>query len=132
MPDQVRLAIATASGESDLASLEDLNTWLRGEVDLAGRVAFDRSAPRAGEMGSMTDALIVAVSAQGAVSVLAASLREWFRQPRRASVRIRVATGRGAYAEIDADRVRSPDLDRLLSQALSAATEQAEQAEESA
>lgn len=122
MSNQIRLSSAGA-GEDDAKVLEELNTWLRGETELAGRVTVSRSVPRQGEMGSLTDAVVVAVGTQGAVTALAASLRAWFAQPRRATLKVKISTGVDTFIEVDADRVRSPDLDQVLRRALDAAAE---------
>jgi hypothetical protein len=56
-------------------------------------------------MGALGDALVVAVGAQGTLSVLALSLKAWLSQPRRSDVRIRVENGDGRVVEIDAHNV---------------------------
>ena len=45
---------------------------------------------KAGELGALGDALVVAVGAGGVLPVLATSLYAWLSQPRRSDVRIRI------------------------------------------
>lgn len=121
MSDQIRLSLA--GSDDDAKALEDLTSWLRGERELTGRVTLSRPLPRQGEMGSLAEAVVVAVGAQGALTVLAESLRAWFAQPRRSAMKLKIATGPDTVIELDADRVRSSDLDQLLGRALDAAAE---------
>jgi Effector Associated Constant Component 1 len=118
----IRISVGSAAGHSAADEIEDLDSWLRGEPELAGRVRSAHAAPRPGEMGTITDALIVAVGAQGALTALAGSLRAWFAQPRRSKVSIKLTAADGTVVEIDADRVRTPDLERVLARSLEAST----------
>jgi Effector Associated Constant Component 1 len=102
----------------DPAELESLHGWLCREHTLAGRVKFAGPAPRSDELGAWADALVVAVSSGGAVSVLAGSLKAWVSLPRRSDVRIRVQGVDGRVAEITADRVSEERADALIRQAL--------------
>lgn len=114
------LLLCVSDGSSDDVS-EDLYTWLCGEPELAGQVTVSRKAPQSGEMGTLADALVVAVGAQGVLSVLAASLRGWFAQPRRATVKLKIDNGNGGSVDLVAEHVRSSDLEQLLRQTLEAA-----------
>jgi hypothetical protein len=107
-------------GKGDLSDLEELHDWLCDERELNGRVRATGPEPRAGELGTLTDALIVAVGSGGTISVLAASLRAWLSLPRRSDVRIRISRSDGNYVEIDAKRVDSGELDvqSMIRQAL--------------
>jgi hypothetical protein len=116
----IRISVGSAAGRGAADETEDLDTWLRGESELAGRVRPAPAAPRPGEMGTVTDALVVAVGAHGALTALAGSLRAWFAQPRRAKVSIKITAADGTVLEIDSDRVRTPELERVLEQALGA------------
>jgi hypothetical protein len=122
MSEQVRLTVGGVGDAEAFAALEDLTTWLYGEGDLRGLVRPARPAPGPGEMGSLTDALIIAVGARGALTALAGSLRAWFAQPRRSKVTLRIPTGPDTFLEIDADRVKSPDLERMLEMGLHASS----------
>jgi hypothetical protein len=111
---QVRISIAGG----DHAELESLNDWLRREHALAGRVSFTGAPPREGELGVLGEALVVAVGAGGAVSVLASSLKAWISLPRRSGIRLRVQDADGRVVEIDAPGVSGERLDDLIRQAL--------------
>jgi hypothetical protein len=92
--------------------LEDLQGWLSLESELRGAVAAVQTAPRPGELGTVTDALAVALGGGGTLTVLAASLRAWFAQPRRSDVRIVIRDADGRSVEVDAKRVT--DVQALL------------------
>ena len=111
---QVRISIVGG----DQADLESLDDWLRQEPELAGRVTFAAPRPREGELGALGEALVVAVSSGGTVSVLAASLKAWISLPRRSDVRIRVQGADRQVVEIEADRVSGERVDDLIRQAL--------------
>lgn len=102
-------------GGDQVAGLESLDGWLRGEPELAGRVRMSAPRPGDGELGAVTDVLMVAVGSGGALSVLATSLRTWLAQPRRSDIRLRVQGENGSVVELAADRV---DAEALLRQAL--------------
>lgn len=104
-------------GGAAAAELESLGDWLRGEPELAGRVRAAMAEPRPGELGTLGEALLVAVGSGGAVSVLAASLKAWLAQPRRSAVAIRVE-GDGRTVELSADRVTGEQVEALVRQAL--------------
>lgn len=87
--------------------LERLERWLRDEPDLRGRIARVPTAPKPGEMGTLAGALSVALGSGGAVSVLIASLKTFFRQPRGSDLKISIRTPDGAVIEVDAKRVRN-------------------------
>ena len=111
-------------GEGDLSDLEALHDWLRDERELNGRVRAAGPEPRAGELGTLTDALIVAVGSGGAISALAASLGAWLSLPRRSDVRIRIHRADGNSVVIDAKRVASGEIDvqSMIRQALDYST----------
>jgi hypothetical protein len=101
-----------------MAAVESLNAWLRGEPDLAGRIRFAGPPPGDGELGGLTDVLVVAAGSGGTLSVPAASLKAWLAQPRRADVRIRVQAEGGRVVEIDANRLDGERVQALISQVL--------------
>jgi hypothetical protein len=98
--------------------LESLSNWLRGEPELAGRVGVAAANPRAGELGALGEALVVALGSGGTLSVLATSLHAWLSQPRRSALRIRVQGETGRIVEISADRVDGRRVEALVRQAL--------------
>src|SRR4051812_18146439 len=98
---EFRLApVDEATREEHLDTLAD---WLR--FDPAFRVRPEKSPPNAGEMGSITDALVVAVGSGGAITALASSLHSWLTAPKRSKVAISVRTKGGGEIVVDADRV---------------------------
>ncbi|WP_395293708.1 hypothetical protein ACF9IK_08925 [Kitasatospora hibisci] len=105
------------TGAETAAEAESLADWLLGEPGLAG-VGLTGQPPADGELGSVLDTLTVALGAGGAISVLAASLRTWFAQPRRSDVRLRIRRPGGESVEIDAKRVGAAELEIVLRRVL--------------
>ncbi|MCX5056905.1 MULTISPECIES: hypothetical protein [unclassified Streptomyces] len=99
-----------------VGGLAELSDWFGQEPELRGLVR-QNTAPGPGELGSLANALVVAVGSGGVLSVLAASLKAFFALPRGSDVRIKVG-GRpdGRTVEIDAKRV--DDVEALLREAL--------------
>jgi hypothetical protein len=120
----MELRISLADG--DLADLESLQDWLGQERELTGRVRPSGPAPRRGELGTLVDALIVALGSGGAISVLAASLKNWLSLPRRSDITIKIDRGDGSSVTIDAKRVavRQADVESIIRQALDCGTAQ--------
>jgi hypothetical protein len=118
------LRISLADG--DLADLESLQDWLGQERELTGRVRLSGSAPRRGELGTLVDVLVVALGSGGAISVLAASLKNWLSLPRRSDITIKIDRADGSSVTIDAKRVaaRQADLESIIRQALDCGTVQ--------
>ncbi len=106
----------SVEGEEPFEGLAELSDWLDQEPALRGLVSPAEAAPAPGELGTLSDALMVAVGSGGAVSVLAASLKAFFAQPRRSDLRIVVSDPNGRTVEVDAKRVR--DAETLLRQVL--------------
>jgi outer membrane biogenesis lipoprotein LolB len=113
----VEVRISCAGGDRAVG-IESLSDWLRGEPELAGRLRVAGPTPGEGELGALTEVLVVAVGSGGTLSVLATSLKTWLAQPRRSDVRIRVRREGGETVEIDADRIDAEQADALLRQAL--------------
>jgi Effector Associated Constant Component 1 len=124
----VDIRISVTKG--DLADLESLDDWLSEEHELAGRVKLAGSAPRDGELGALSESLVVALGSGGAITVvgaaLAGALRTWLAHPRRSDVRVKVRLPDGTSVEIDAKRVSAGDIDveATIRQALGASTAQ--------
>jgi hypothetical protein len=118
----VQVRISVVGG--DHAPLESLDGWLRQEHELAGRITFAAARPREGELGALGEALVVAVSSGGTVSVLAASLKAWILLPHHSDVRIRVQGADGRLVEICADRISGEHVDSLIRQVLDSETPQ--------
>lgn len=103
---ETRLVVEGTDSSSALASL---NEWLRRTDELRGRIRLRPKAPAPGEMGGITDVLVVAAGAGGALTVLANSLSVWLRQPRRASVTVSVERPDGTRVEISGEHLKSVD-----------------------
>ncbi len=108
----------TLTGGEKTAGLESLESWLRGEPAMAGRVRLAAAQPKPGEMGLAAETLLVAVGSGGALSALAASLRGWLSQPRRSDIRVRIEVPGRRVVEIGGDRLRAGEIESLLRQAL--------------
>jgi hypothetical protein len=113
----MKVCISLVDGHQS-ALLESLGDWLRGEPQLAGRVSATGPEPASGELGVLSDALVVAVGSGGTLSALAMSLKGWLSQPRRSDVRIQVRRDDGAVVEIAADRVHGHQIEALLREVL--------------
>ncbi|UXY28596.1 effector-associated constant component EACC1 [Streptomyces sp. HUAS TT20] len=102
------------SVEADRADevLAELQEWLCQEADFRGLVMPMPQEPKPGELGSITEVLSVAVGGGGVLSILAASLKTYFTQPRRSDVRIKIRSSDGRSVEIDAKRVK--DVEALV------------------
>jgi Effector Associated Constant Component 1 len=102
----------------DQSDLESLGDWLRQERGLSGRIKVAAASPREGELGSLGEALVVAVGSGGTLSVLAASLKAWMTLPRRSDVKIRIEGSDGRVVDIDATRVDVAHVESLVRLAL--------------
>jgi hypothetical protein len=122
--DGVEIRISVADG--DLAELESLDDWLRGEPELAGRVKAAGSPPTRGHLGALTEVLTVALGSGGAITVLAASLKGWLSLPRRSDVTIKIDRKDGSSVTIAAKRVAAgqTDVESIIRQALDHGTTQ--------
>lgn len=105
-------------GDDD-EGLAELQDWLRQEPALRGKVKAVDGVPKPGELGIVTDLLSVALGSGGAITVLAASLKAFFAQPRRSDLKVTIRTADGGTVEIDAKRVA--DVESLLAKALNPA-----------
>jgi hypothetical protein len=115
--NQIQISVKDADQVEDL---EALDQWLRDEPELRGLIERSAAVPKPGELGALSDALVAAVGAGGAISVLASSLKVFFSQPAGARVHLTVSRPDGTTAELDADRVRRrsvPQLVKLLLEA---------------
>lgn len=95
---EVRISVSNGN----LADLESLADWLRGEPELAGRVKLTGQAPPAGTMGAPWEEIAIAALSSGTVTALITSLKAWLPLPRKSHVRIKLNKA-GRVTEIDAD-----------------------------
>ncbi|MET9485860.1 hypothetical protein [Nocardia sp. NPDC006630] len=86
----------THDSHAEFVSLRD---WLVREPQFRGGVCAEESPIRAGEMGAVTDVLVVALSGGGAASVLANSVSIWLQQ-RRSELSVKMTGPDGTDIEI--------------------------------
>ncbi|MBF6332037.1 effector-associated constant component EACC1 [Nocardia transvalensis] len=86
-----------------------LYEWLRREPEFRGRVRLLGGGPEPGEMGAVTDILLVALGGGGALTMLASSLKVFFAQPRRSDLEITIETPEGRRISVTAERVADPE-----------------------
>ena len=99
-----RFTIAGVSGDD----LRSLRQWLADDGELPGPFELRHAAPRPGQMGSLTDALVVAAGSGGAITALAGVLVSWLRH-RTSDLTITVTRPDGSTVEINASRIRGLD-----------------------
>jgi hypothetical protein len=103
----VDVDISVSGALDDSAEIRSLFRWLRDD-DLPGAaVRWAPAAPGPGEMGGVSDVLVVALGSGGSVgAVLAGSLSVWIRH-RTSDVKITLR-GKGGTVELDGKRIKDP------------------------
>lgn len=105
MDVELRLA-----GPSHLEELTNLEDWLLDEPGLAG-CPIDRpvgsASPELGEMGALSEVLVVALGSGGMGVALARSLSVWLRT-RVGDVTLRISTGQGGI-ELEARNAKDAE-----------------------
>ncbi|MFL6122794.1 effector-associated constant component EACC1 [Actinophytocola sp.] len=96
-PTVARLRLLT--GDHD--DLLSLHAWLTAEDALRGSVLVERARPRDHQTGTITDVLVIALGAGGAVTALARSVAVWLRH--HAGVTIEVRDSHGPMVELAAN-----------------------------
>lgn len=99
----VRVAVRSRRPVDDLVSLRDA---LGREPELRGRITLVGQPEAPGTLGSLIEAISVALVPGGAATVLAASAVAWIRQ-RTTDLSMTFETEDGAKVEIEARRIRS-------------------------
>lgn len=85
----------TVGGSGSLDELKNLEDWLLDDPGLAGcPITRPAGSPAPGEMGALSDVLVVALGSGGAGATLAGSLSVWLRT-RVGDVTLRVRTAQG-------------------------------------
>jgi hypothetical protein len=98
----------TVGGPGSLDELKNLEDWLLDDPELAGcPVTRPAGSPAPGEMGALSDVLVVALGSGGAGATLAGSLSVWLRT-RVGDVTLRVRTPQGE-AELTARNARDAE-----------------------
>ena len=95
--DSARITVDGGSGE-----LVRLSQWLRSEDELRGRVRLAERAVEDSAMGGAFDAVTIAVSSGGAVTVLVKSLFAWLSlRDKPAAMKVRLTRSNGDTAEVE-------------------------------
>jgi hypothetical protein len=85
-------------GHDELSSLW---RWLGDEAEFRGRVRIEEAPVQAGQMGGLAEALTVALTSGGALTVLAGSVSVWLQQ-RRSTLTVKIVNPDGSAQEITA------------------------------
>jgi hypothetical protein len=93
--------VQLSDGDDVHDELSSLREWLSAESELRGRVKLERAPIQDGHLGALSDALQVALSHDGALTVLAGSVAVWLRQ-RRSKLRVKIINEDGSSQEITA------------------------------
>ncbi len=113
---ELRITVAGVHAGDEIRSLRG---WLVGEEDLRGHVRLVERMPEPGDLGSTTDALVVALGPGGVATVLASVLIAWLRQ-RQSDLTIKtICSGERRSLEISAKRLKSlsaADIQREIAQ----------------
>lgn len=99
----VQIKVTGGPAGSGTTLVRDLHAWLQREDELRGRVRLRGEAPEPGQMGTVTELVLTAVSS-GTVAALIASAQLWIKQ-RRADLSIVVRHPDGKEVEIDAQQI---------------------------
>ncbi|HEU4348056.1 MAG TPA: hypothetical protein VFR35_09730 [Actinoplanes sp.] len=97
-----------AGPELSADDLRSLRRWMIDVSDLRGPFDLRQSDPEPGELGSVTDALVVAAGSGGAITALAGVLISWLRH-RTADLTVKVTRPDGSTLEVSGTRVRGLD-----------------------
>lgn len=98
----------TLDGLDRLDELQSLEEWLLEDPGLAGcPVSRPTAAPVPGQMGVLSDILIVALGSGGVGAALASSLSVWLRT-RVSDLTVRIRTHQGEV-ELEARNVKDPE-----------------------
>ncbi|MFI6848983.1 hypothetical protein OG535_02420 [Kitasatospora sp. NBC_00085] len=111
---QARIRLTGEKGPAELVELAD---WLSREDELRGQTAIEKPETLPEQMGGLADILIVALGAQGAGTVLAASVAVWIRH-RRPSADIEVTGPDGRSVRISVRDAPELDVEAVLRHAL--------------
>jgi Effector Associated Constant Component 1 len=80
--------------------------------NVGGPVDLRRADPKPGEMGSLSDALVVAAGSGGAITALAGALVSWLHH-RTTDVTVKITRPDGTALEVEGRRVRGVDAQQL-------------------
>jgi hypothetical protein len=103
---------AISGNDLSADELRSLRRWMLDVRGLGGPVDLQQAEPKPGEMGSLTDALIVAAGSGGAITAIAGALVSWLRH-RTTDLTIKITRPDGSSLEVDGKRVRGVDSEHL-------------------
>ncbi|MET9463064.1 hypothetical protein ABZY05_50325 [Streptomyces canus] len=103
-----RLLIDNSDAGTAAAQLRELAEWLRHERELRGRVHWEHRDIASDEMGGLPEALMIALSSGGAITVLAQAIVEWVKHRTR-DVTLKVVRESGESFEVSVQRATSHD-----------------------
>ena len=92
--------------------LRSLRRWMLDVRSLRGPVDLRPADAKPGEMGSLTDALVVAAGSGGAITAIAGALVSWLRH-RTTDLTVKITRPDGSALEVDGKRVRGVDSEQL-------------------
>ncbi len=104
VPRPVDLTI-TVGGGTESEELYSLRRWLVGEDQLRGKVRAIERPPDPGKLGSLPEALVIALGPGGGGTVLAGAVIAWIRH-RSGNVVLRVNKADGSSLEVEGRRLR--------------------------
>lgn len=107
----VTIRLESPDGSDD--EIRRLARWLRDEDELRGRVELRNEPLQQGQMGGLTDAIVVGVSSGGLATVLVSSLFTWLTSRRDAN-RVTVAAESASGRKFDITCGSPDDAERLL------------------
>ena len=110
----VKVTISLAG--DDAPELASLYTWLQRDDEFRGMVHPVKAAPQSGEMGGITQALIVTLGSGGTITVLAGTLSAWL-SARRTRISVDFSVGDRSQ-RVDIDAANAADAERLFKAAL--------------
>ncbi|MFD4502119.1 hypothetical protein [Streptomyces sp. NPDC058457] len=98
--------------DGGVRELEEIADWLRREPELQGRVGLEKRAIGDGELGTLPEALEIAIGGSGILPVLLQSIQTWLSLRNRSRVRLTIRESSGRVVEVEADRPQ--DIERFL------------------
>lgn len=103
------VTVSVVGRETAVGELRSLFSWLAGDEEFRGRLRLVEAAPQPGTLGGWPEAVVVALSDGGAVSILVSAVITWIRH-RTSEVTCTVTRPDGTSVELTASRVRRTDL----------------------
>lgn len=103
------VTVSVVGSNAAVEELRSLFTWLAGEEEFRGRVRLVEAALGPGALGGWPQAVVVALTQGGTVTVLASAVITWIRY-RTGKVTCTMTRPDGTSVTLTATRVRGADL----------------------